>query len=87
MIADAEACLERLESTAEAQRATLLHGLELTAAARCAAEQPPGDAPGSDASSVSQLAVGEPAAMVRRQRLRLLQHLERLDTAVALMNG
>lgn len=87
VVGEVEACLERLEDTAEAQRGTLLHGLQLTAAALPAAGQGPGSAPAADPSYAAQLTSGDAAAAVCRQRLRLLQHLERLDTAVALMNG
>lgn len=87
VLEEAEACLRRLEGTADAQRATLLRGLDLTGAAFCPSGQPAGDALPAGPSSSAYLAGGEPAAAVCRLRLRILQHLERLDTAVALMNG
>ncbi|KAL4457607.1 hypothetical protein ABPG75_012472 [Micractinium tetrahymenae] len=84
---EAEACLMRLEGTAEAQRAALQHGLQLTSTVRGPAGQPPADAPPGEHGSAQPSAGGDAAAAVRRQRLRLLQHLERLDTAIMLMNG
>ena len=87
-----ERCLECLEETAAAQQAALERALHLTANAMELAQQSAaaaGGLPGgSDSSSAAASGGGEAADWWwRAARLRALQHMERLDTTLALHNG
>ena len=84
-----EQCLERVEPTASAQREALQEALQLTAAALGEPQQSPeaDAAPASPSGSATAGPDAERRRWFRAARLRLLQHLERLDTALALNNG
>ena len=89
--------MERVEASAAAQRQLLERGLQLTAHALASTQQsetaggpPDSIGAGGGGGGNTTAATSEDEERLwrwRADRLRLLQHLERLDTALALANG
>lgn len=81
-----EKCLECLQPSAAEQREALERALQLTAEAS-GTRDPNGDASSDAGGSQQAGAAVERRRWLRVGRLRVLQHLERLDTVLELNNG
>ena len=85
-----ERCLCAAEESPEAQRALLLAGLQITESWRPIEEDNSGAAAemvGNKSLAAASIGGGVDRQWWRWQRLLVLQHLERLDTVLALYKG